>query len=186
MVDRPAFILPQIPSSFAFWWNWVGGNLFRLKSHIPSSTSAFVDHPKSMLIFLTVGFLFWDKYTVHPRGVFPSSCSCARKERGGAVQEFGSIAKGWKMNGVSSVIQVAMDRVSFWFIGISLPKFCRCCLPAHTSTCMSGEVVSLAVLVDGEERCFQSPDTEPAWVPLPFLGISPPWVRDKLALGAAS
>ena len=35
-----------------------GGNLFRLKSHIPSSTLAFVDHPKSMLIFLTVGFLF--------------------------------------------------------------------------------------------------------------------------------
>ena len=90
------------------------------------------------------------------------------------------------MNGVSSVIQVAMDRVNFWFIGISLPKFCLCCLPAHTSTCMSGEVVSLAVWVDGEERSFQSPDTELAWVSLHFLGVSPPRVREKLALGAAS
>ena len=112
MVDHPTFILPQIPSSFAFWWN-LGGNLFRLKSHIPRSTLAFVDCPKNMLIFLTVGFLFWDKYTVHPRGVFPSSCSCVREERRGAVQEFGSIAKRWKMNGVSSLIQVAVDRVSF-------------------------------------------------------------------------
>ncbi|OWK00712.1 hypothetical protein Celaphus_00016789, partial [Cervus elaphus hippelaphus] len=53
-------------------------------------------------------------------------------------------------------------------------QFCHCCLPAHTSTCMSGEVVSLAVWVDGEERSFQSPDTELARVSLHFLDVTPP------------
>lgn len=165
----------------------IWGNLFRLKSYIPSSTLAFVDHNKIMFIFLIVGFLFErNKYTAHLICVFISSSRFVREERLGTVQEFGSIAKGWKMNGVSFLIKVAMNRENFWLTGIYLPKFCHCCLPSHTSTCMFGEVDSLAVWVDGEERSLPSPDTKLAWLSLHLLDMTPWWVKDKLAWGPAS
>lgn len=78
--------------------------------------------------------------------MFISSPRFIREERLGAIQSFWSIAKGWKMNGVLFSIKVATNGVKFWFIGIYLPKFCHCHPPSHTSTCVLGEVASLAVL----------------------------------------
>ena len=118
--------------------------------------------------------------------MFISSSRFVRKERLGTVQEFGSIAKGWEMNGVSFLVKVAMNRENFWFIGIYLPKFCHCCLPSHTSTCMFGEAASLAVWVDGEERSLPSPDTKLGCLSLHLVDMTPWWVKDRLAWGLAS
>lgn len=59
----------------------IWGNLFRLKSYIPSSTLAFVDHNKIMLIFLIVGFLFErNKHTAHPICVYFQLYICKEGE----------------------------------------------------------------------------------------------------------
>lgn len=161
-----------------------GGNLFRLRSSVPSSILAFVDGNKITLNFLIRGFLFWAEW------IYVSSCTCvyfscrpARRERPAAKQEFRSIFKGRKMNGVSFLIKVVRNRVQLWFIGIYLLKFCRCHPPSCASTSVCG---ALAAFLCGQmERrdphhfLMRGRDSQLNWLFLHLLDLTPPCVTDN-------